>query len=274
MADQLKTDAPEAASPSSEAAGKAAQPAREADAAHEHMRSVPDRELLLHMVEELYDRVAAERHAAGADITSVLPLLTDEVVNAHRASAKDAASAHNASPGDKVAQGDTAPLPLPRVNAIWNHPLFQRQYRALCDFERDRPFCRHDLSHLLDVARLAWIENLERHLGFDRELVYAAALLHDVGKAEQYRSGIPHDVAGEKIASGILATLPEEASFTVVETRQILVAVRGHRHLRRDATPLERLVYLADKRSRTCFACRAADRCKWAPERRVSHIAC
>ena len=140
--------------------------------------------------------------------------------------------------------------------------------QALAGLERDRPFCRHGIAHLLDVARLAWIDNLEQGLGFDRELVYAAALLHDVGKAVQYTNGTPHEVAGEKIASSILATLPEEASFTTVQVRQILTAVRGHRHLRADATPLERLIYTADKRSRSCFACAAADRCNWAPERR------
>lgn len=237
-------------------------------------RRVPDRALLSDAAAALYERAAAP---LDADVTTVLPRLTDDMVRqaAGRANLTgdrttvipaapvSAATAPSAAP---AAAG--APALLPRVDAIWNHALFQRHYQALLSLERDRPFCRHGIAHLLDVARLAWIENLEQGLGFDRELVYAAALLHDVGKAVQYTNGTPHEVAGEKIASSILATLPDDASFTTVQARQILTAVRGHRHLRADATPLERLIYAADKRSRACFACAAADRCNWAPERR------
>ena len=38
------------------------------------------------------------------------------------------------------------------------------------------------MRHFLDVARLAWIAGLEQGLGLDKEIVYAAALLHDIGK--------------------------------------------------------------------------------------------
>ena len=162
--------------------------------------------------------------------------------------------------------------PMPRVTAIWNHPQFQRELRRLNDLERDRMFCRHGLAHLLDVARIAWILNLEDDLGLDRELVYAAALLHDIGKGEQYLKGTPHEAAGEKIASEILATLDSDIFMTVSEARAVLRAVRGHRHLRQDAEPLEELIYRADKRSRMCFACPVADRCNWPAEKRVRFI--
>lgn len=240
-------------------------------------RCVPDRALLSDAEAALYGQAAAP---VDSDITTVLPRLTDDMLQAAAARARSAGAAGDrtvmiptvpaqaAPAGPSPAPAECRPALLPRVDAIWNHALFQRHYQALAGLERDRPFCRHGIAHLLDVARLAWIDNLEQGLGFDRELVYAAALLHDVGKAVQYTNGTPHEVAGEKIASSILATLPEEASFTTVQVRQILTAVRGHRHLRADATPLERLIYTADKRSRSCFACAAADRCNWAPERR------
>ena len=35
-----------------------------------------------------------------------------------------------------------------------------------------------------------WIKNLEEQLKFDSEVIYAPALLHDIGKDEQYESGI------------------------------------------------------------------------------------
>lgn len=235
---------------------------------------LPDRTLLADAAEAMQNLA---HPALDSDVTTVLPVLraSDTAAEKHEDEKADlqpaAVSAHPIARAGAPAPDARASV-MPRVNAIWNHELFQRHFRALNDFERDRPFCRHGLPHLLDVARLAWIENLEEHLGFDCELVYATALLHDVGKAEQYATGTPHELAGEKIASGILATLPDDASFTTVQARQILTAIRGHRHLRPDATPLERLIYHADKRSRTCFACSAADRCKWAPERRVTEI--
>ena len=72
---------------------------------------------------------------------------------------------------------------MTRVRAVWEHPAFQRELARLEELERDRPFCRHGIQHLLDTARIMRILNLEQGLGFSRELVYATALLHDVGKA-------------------------------------------------------------------------------------------
>ena len=50
-------------------------------------------------------------------------------------------------------------------------------------FEHDREFCCHQITHLLDVARIAYIKNLEAGLGIDKELIYTAAILHDIGKS-------------------------------------------------------------------------------------------
>ena len=154
------------------------------------------------------------------------------------------------------------PSRMPRVEAIWNHPLYQRELGRIEEAERDRIFCRHDLAHLLDVARVAWIQVMEEGLGIPRDLVYAAALLHDIGRGEQYAGGDPHDVAGERIASAILSGLPQGASFDGAERAAILDAVRGHRG--RDAeAPLTRAISRADKASRPCLACPAAPACKW-----------
>ena len=60
---------------------------------------------------------------------------------------------------------------LERVNAICRHDLWRNSVREIARLERDRQFCRHDLVHFLDVARLAYIENLERGLGVDKELI-------------------------------------------------------------------------------------------------------
>ena len=52
--------------------------------------------------------------------------------------------------------------------------------------EADRRFCRHSMVHFLDVARIGTIIALEEGLKINREWIYAAALLHDCGKHEQY----------------------------------------------------------------------------------------
>ena len=70
--------------------------------------------------------------------------------------------------------------------------------------KKDRIFCRHTPEHFLDVARLMYIYSLENKLNLSREIIYATALLHDIGRAQQYLSGISHDIAGAEIAGKIL----------------------------------------------------------------------
>ena len=70
---------------------------------------------------------------------------------------------------------------MQRVNSICSHPLWKSCVSKIRDLERERIFCCHDTSHFLDVARIAWIENLEKRLAISREMIYAAAMLHDIG---------------------------------------------------------------------------------------------
>ena len=115
---------------------------------------------------------------------------------------------------------------MTRVQAIWQHPLYQKHLNALTRLESDRIFCRHTPEHFLDVARLAYIFALERNLDCSRELIYCTALLHDIGRAEQYSNGTPHDEAGVTIAGQILADL----NFSESEKAQILTAIGEHRY--------------------------------------------
>ena len=96
---------------------------------------------------------------------------------------------------------------MTRVNAIWQHPLYQQNLKDLIHLEADRIFCRHTPEHFLDVARLAYIFALERGLNCSRELIYGTALLHDIGRVRQYMDGTPHDEAGVQIAEQILSDL-------------------------------------------------------------------
>lgn len=157
------------------------------------------------------------------------------------------------------------------LEAIRKHPLYVDYYKKLKDAEKDRRFCRHQMEHLLDVARIAYILDLEQNLGIRKEVIYAAALLHDIGKYRQYAEGIPHDLASAEIAEKILEDLPENA-FSLEEKREILQAIRGHRCMREDMTALERLLYVSDKKSRMCFACSAESECNWSAEKKNMEI--
>ncbi len=150
-----------------------------------------------------------------------------------------------------------------RVNQIWKHPIYQEQLQALQMLEADRKFCRHTPEHFLDVARLAYIHALESHASASKELIYCTALLHDIGRAEQYRSGIPHDEAGAQIAEQIL----RELSFDPSEIQEITSAIREHRNAARSDT-LSSLIYDADKASRNCFSCPAEKECYWSAEKK------
>ncbi len=156
---------------------------------------------------------------------------------------------------------------MPRVDAVWRNAAFQAHLARIDELEAEREFCRHGAAHLLDVARIMWIANLEGGLGLDRELVYATALLHDIGRDEQYETGIPHDVASERIACEILTAVPEDVRFSAAELTQIRRAILGHRGLRADASVLEELLFRADKASRACFACAARAACNWSEDK-------
>ena len=160
---------------------------------------------------------------------------------------------------------------MKRVDAILRHPLFEERLRLLDELEAERVFCRHDLTHLMDGARLMWIDALEQGLGLDRELVYAAALLHDLGRAEQIQRGIPHEQASAALAESILPA----AGFTADEIAAVVAAIRSHRgSAPADArNALGEILYRADKACRLCWRCDARDACNWPEERKNAGIA-
>lgn len=154
---------------------------------------------------------------------------------------------------------------MERVDLICRHPLWLDSMAQIRELERDRIFCRHGVEHCLDVARLAYIDALEQGLAVPKELIYAAALLHDVGRHLQYRKGIPHDQGSAQIAETVLA----DCGFTPEERTAVLAAILGHRDretgVRHD---LAGLIYRADKASRSCLFCQARSDCNWSPEKK------
>lgn len=156
-----------------------------------------------------------------------------------------------------------------RINKIIHHDLFILNYRNIEKAEADRRFCRHNMVHFLDVARIAMILNAEEQYGMPYELIYAAALLHDIGRYEQYENGTPHEQASVPIAHEIL----QDCGFDSKETDVILLAIAEHRNPETaDKHNLEGLLYRADKMSRSCFACSAEAECSWKAERKNKEL--
>jgi len=159
---------------------------------------------------------------------------------------------------------------MERANQIKTHPLFLWHMTQNRESERDRQFCKHNLTHALDVARIAHIINLEEGIGLPKEQIYAAALLHDLTKWQQHTEGIPHNESVIEPALEILL----DCDFPDTEIAAILNAIFQHRSPPEDSTPFSRLLFRADKLSRACYACTASADCNWDRDKQnhsISH---
>lgn len=146
---------------------------------------------------------------------------------------------------------------MERVNCILEDADFVRYIAKNKESEKERIFCHHDLNHLLDVCRISWILNLEEELSIDKEKIYAAGLLHDIGRWMEYETGRDHAIVSGELAEGIL----DRCGFSADEKTQIVEAIKSHRK-KEHSTDLSRILYRADKLSRPCFNCEAIGKCK------------
>ena len=146
-----------------------------------------------------------------------------------------------------------------RANAVLGHPQFITALESTKKLEKNRVFCGHGIEHMLDVARIAFALNVETAKTADKEIIYTAALLHDIGRGRQYLDGTPHERESARIAAEILP----ECGFDESETAQILEAILSHRTRSGEKPGLPGLIYRADKLSRLCFYCEAEAQCDW-----------
>lgn len=151
--------------------------------------------------------------------------------------------------------------------------LFDRQFQQLLReielAELDRKFCKHGMEHLWDVARITYILLLEEKqvtkLAHEcncdpahvRELTYAAALLHDIGRGQASRTGEDHAMVSSALARPLLL----KTGFSEKETRVICCAIQDHRRLPANPSLLSRALFRGDKLSRRCWTCPARAEC-------------
>ncbi len=154
---------------------------------------------------------------------------------------------------------------MDRINQILRHPLFKKYMEANAVKESNRVFCRHDMSHVLDVARIAYILNIEESHHLSRDMIYGAALLHDIGRHVQYETGEKHAYVSARLAPEIL----KDCGFSKEESEQIVGAIYTHSDKSiTDDKGLNALIAKADQLSRACYACQAEQECKWSKERK------
>ena len=161
---------------------------------------------------------------------------------------------------------------MQRYDSIVNNDKFKKLLRQIDESEADRRFCRHGIGHLLDVCRIAYILNLEKGCGYDKDLIYAAGLLHDIGRVRQYQYGEDHHTAGIPYVKEILA----ESGYSADETEIITGAISAHKSADNGSIAWGKesykifagLLYEADKKSRNCFMCEAYDDCNWTEDKK------
>lgn len=158
---------------------------------------------------------------------------------------------------------------MERIQRILNHSLYKEYIEKIKTCEQSRAFCRHNTVHFLDVARIAWILNLEKNLGIDKELIYATALLHDIGRFVQYDTGEDHATVSARLAPTIL----DDCGFTEKEKALVIDAIAKHRVLENTGVDdLTTIIYRADKLSRACYFCEVEKDCNWKNEKKNKEL--
>lgn len=162
-------------------------------------------------------------------------------------------------------EGGKEVISVPRVNRIIGHPLFKEYSLRNAQAEEKRMFCKHGFDHGLAVARIAYIYLLEEKSLFvdkngllSKEVIYAAAILHDLGRWDEYAGGEDHALIGAELVQPIL----KESGFSPIEIETISQGIREHRlDPDQDISLLGRALAIADDWARDCRSCKSQAEC-------------
>ncbi len=152
---------------------------------------------------------------------------------------------------------------MDRVRTIIDDADYRQYLNLIAEAEEERIYCRHDYHHALYVARLTYLLALDDRLetlSREKALLYAAGLLHDIGRWLEYSTGEDHCIASARLAEPIL----KRAGFRQNEIDVICNGVREHRSPSK--SQLGGLLAKADDLSRDCYRCQSTDTCYKAEE--------
>ncbi len=155
-----------------------------------------------------------------------------------------------------------------RINAIFNNHEYRSYMKRINENEKTRRFCCHGMAHCLDVARIAYIINLEEGFGIPKDILYAAALLHDIGRADDEYTGKKHNEKSRIYCEPILYA----CGYHTDEVKMIAEAIEKHNTDCDKRTGLVYLLYKADKLSRNCFDCDMYRECYWKEDMKNNKI--
>lgn len=167
---------------------------------------------------------------------------------------------------------------MKRVELLMNDVLYNQYLQRNMEEEKEPKYCQHDIRHHIDVARITYILVLEHNdLNYfvqehgltgrlaAKEVIYAAGLLHDIGKWQEYKAGVDHASFGAKLAREILP----RAFFNSKEVELIARAVYEHRNISSTMSFLGERLHRADNLSRICGNCEYNAQC---PKRKRHEI--
>lgn len=150
-------------------------------------------------------------------------------------------------------------ITLPRINRLIEDPLYKNYLLKIAKAEKKRKYCKHGFDHGLTVARIAYAYLLEQgETSLGKEVIYVAALLHDIGRWVEYETGEEHAQASAVLAQPLL----EEYGFDTGEIKVITKAIVEHsEHNSTYLSVLGGSLALADNWARDCRGCMAKDGC-------------
>ena len=146
---------------------------------------------------------------------------------------------------------------IERIDLILKHPKYFFYLGENSNREQCRRYCRHDWHHMRDVARIAYILAMEEKMLLNRDIVYAAGLLHDIGRWKEYDTGEDHAIVGALLAQEIL----DRAGYSGYECEIIIRAIQEHRRASDESSQLGQLICRADDLSRPCLMCAVKEDC-------------
>ncbi|AET65838.1 putative domain HDIG-containing protein [Desulfosporosinus orientis DSM 765] len=153
---------------------------------------------------------------------------------------------------------------MTRVNKLLDHKDYSLYMERINHLEKERIFCKHGFEHGLGVARIAYSYLLEKgEVSLGKEVIYAAALLHDIGRWVEYQTGEDHAEVSARLALPLL----KECGFSPEDTQAIVVGIKEHRrHHDDDLSLLGEALAIADDWARDCRYCSAQNQCyKFSP---------
>ncbi len=149
---------------------------------------------------------------------------------------------------------------MKRVERLIDDSLYVKNIKLNVDKETEPKSYRYDFRHHLDVARITYILILENNdLNYfvsesslssrlaAKEVIYAAGLLHDIGKWKEFTAeGVDHASYGARLAREILPRV----FFNPHEVNIICRAIYEHSNISREMSFLGEKLHRADNLSR------------------------